>query len=132
EEQGNDALVEIFDTTGAALARADHPERRSGTRRAAVTPGDSRPVTVRRTGKEHAVAAGAAAVRAFDLGELGARPDCLAALKSLAQGDSDYASAQEISRGRAVASAHDVRDVYLRAAQAYASAESALAAREDQ
>lgn len=132
EEQGNDALVEVLDTTGAALARADHPERRSGTRRAVLTAPDAGPVTVRITGKEHAAAAGTATVRAFDLAKLGARPECLAALRSLAQGDSDYASGQEISRGRAAAPVYSARDAYLRAAQAYSSAEGSLVARADQ
>ena len=36
-EQGNDALVEIRDATGEIVAQADHPERRTGTRRAIVS-----------------------------------------------------------------------------------------------
>jgi CHAT domain-containing protein len=128
EEQGNDALVEILDSKGGILARADHPERRTGTRRAVLTPPDPAPLTVRITGREHAGAAGTATVRAFDLAALKARPDCLAILRSLAQGDSDYASGQEITRGRAASPTYSVRDAYLRVADAYASAERSLAA----
>ncbi|HUL48045.1 MAG TPA: hypothetical protein VLV25_13200, partial [Steroidobacteraceae bacterium] len=78
DEQGNDALVEVLDSQDQLIARADHPERRSGTRRAVVTSPDSGSLTVRVTGKEHANARGTATIRAFDLTSLQARPDCLA------------------------------------------------------
>jgi CHAT domain-containing protein/tetratricopeptide (TPR) repeat protein len=131
EEEGNDALVEVLDATGAVLARADHPERRTGTRRAVLTTPGLAPLTVRITGKEHAGVAGTATIRAFDLAALETRPECLAVLRSLAQADSDYASGQEISRGRAASPAYSARDAYLRAAQAYSSAERALVAAAD-
>lgn len=131
EEQGNDALVEVLDATGAVLARADHPERRSGTRRAVLTPADSSPLTVRITGQEHAAAAGSATVRAFDVAGLETRPECLAIFRSLAEADADYASGQEVFRGRASSPTYSARDAYLRAAQAYASAERALVAPAD-
>ncbi|MGO9803642.1 MAG: CHAT domain-containing protein [Steroidobacteraceae bacterium] len=131
DEQGNDALVEVLDPKNQLIARADHPERRSGTRRAVLTPPDSAPLTVRITGKEHGGATGTATVRAFDLAVLETRPECLAILRSLAQADSDYASGQEISRGRVAAPTYSARDVYLRAAEAYSSAERALVASAD-
>jgi hypothetical protein len=131
EEQGNDALAEVLDATGTVLARVDHPERRSGTRRAVLTPADSRPLTVRITGQEHAAAVGSATVRAFDLTALETRPECLVIFRSLAEGDADYASGQEISRGRASSPTYSARDAYLRAAQAYAAAERALVAPAD-
>src|SRR4029077_14391680 len=81
EERGNDAVLEVLDPESHLIARADHPERRTGTRRAVVVSPDSGALTVRVTGKEHATARGTAAVRAFDLAALRARPDCLAAVK---------------------------------------------------
>src|SRR2546423_3335002 len=97
DERDNDALVEILDSKNEVIARADHPERRSGTRRAVVTAPDSASLGVRITGKEHANAAGTATVRAFDLTALQSRPDCVAVLKTLATADADYAAGEEIS-----------------------------------
>ena len=91
-ERDNDALVEILGSKNEVMARADHPERRSGTRRALVTAPDSASLGVRITGKEHANAAGSATVRAFDLATLRDRPDCLAIVKALAAADADYAA----------------------------------------
>jgi len=95
DERDNDALVEILDSKSEVMARADHPERRSGTRRAVVTAPDSASLGVRVTGKEHANAAGTATVRAFDLATLRDRPDCLAIVKALAAADADYAAGGE-------------------------------------
>jgi CHAT domain-containing protein/tetratricopeptide (TPR) repeat protein len=132
DERDNDALVEIFDSKNQLVARADHPERRTGTRRAVVTAPDSRSLLIRVTGKEHADAAGAAIVQAFDLATLATRADCVAILKTLAAGDADYAAGEEIARGHATSSTQSARDAFLRAAQAYAAAEQALAATADQ
>jgi len=126
DEQGNDALVEVLDSQDQLIARADHPERRSGTRRAVVTSPDSGSLTVRVTGKEHANARGTATIRAFDLTSLQARPDCLAIMKELAQADGDYATGQEISRGHAATPGASAREAFLRAADQYATAERAL------
>jgi hypothetical protein len=61
-----------------------------------------------------------------------ARPDCLAILKSLAEADADYAAGNEISSGRSISSPHDAREAFMRAAQAYSTAEQALGASADQ
>ena len=131
DEQGNDALVEVRDAKDQVLARADHPERRTGTRRAVVTAPDSGSLTVRVTGKEHAGAAGSATIRAFDLAAVAARPGCLAIMKGLAEADGDYAAGKEVSSGRAAASAGSARSAFLRAVGAYATAERALTAAGD-
>ncbi len=128
EERGNDALVEVRDAQDRAVTRADHPERRTGTRRTVVTSPDSGSLTVRVTGKEHANAAGTATVRAFDLAGLEARPDCVAILTALAQADGDYAAGQEISKGRAAAPGASARDTFHRAVDEYATAERSLTA----
>ncbi|HXI67065.1 MAG TPA: tetratricopeptide repeat protein, partial [Steroidobacteraceae bacterium] len=132
DERDNDALVEVLDSKNQVIARADHPERRTGTRRAALTAPDSPSVLVRVTGKEHAGAAGTATVQVFDLARLRERPDCLAILKTLAAGDADYAAGEEISRGRSTSSAHSARERFLRAAQNYSAAEQALGQPGDQ
>ena len=69
-ERDNDALVEVLGSEGEVLTESDHPERRTGTRRALVTVPSTGRLTVRVTGKEHANAAGTATVRAFDLASL--------------------------------------------------------------
>ncbi len=132
EERDNDALVEVLDPQNQIIARADHPERRTGTRRAVVTAPDSSALLVRVTGKEHSGAAGTATIQVFDLSTLRARPDCLAILKTLAEADADYAAAVEISRSRSTSSARSAREAFLRAAQAYSAAEQALGAPADQ
>jgi len=40
EERNNDARVEILDPMSEVIVRADHPERRTGSRRAVVTAPD--------------------------------------------------------------------------------------------
>jgi len=132
DERDNDALVEILDSKNEVMARADHPERRSGTRRAVVTALDSASLGVRVTGKEHANAAGTATVRAFDLATLRDRPDCLAIVKTLAAADADFAAGGEIARGHLASPAHSARDSFLRAAEGYSAAERALATSADQ
>jgi CHAT domain-containing protein/tetratricopeptide (TPR) repeat protein len=132
EERDNDALVEVLDSRNQTVARADHPERRTGTRRVVVTAPDSTSLLVRVTGKEHAGAAGMATVEVFDLATLRARPDCLAILKSLAEADADYAAGEAISSGRSTSAPHEAREAFMRAAQAYSTAEQALGASADQ
>jgi CHAT domain-containing protein len=124
-EQGNDALAEFLDTQQAMIARADHPERRTGTRRAWVTAGGAT-LYVRITGKEHAQAAGTASVRMFDLSVLAARPDCQAIFKWLSQADADYAAGQQISRGIASGVAESAREFFDQAAGNYTRAAQAL------
>jgi CHAT domain-containing protein/tetratricopeptide (TPR) repeat protein len=131
DERDNDARVEVLDSSHQILARADHPERRTGTRRAAAT-AVSETFQVRVTGKEHAAALGAADIQVFDLARLQARPDCLTILRALAAGDADYAAAKEMSGGTSMAGIVNVRETLLRAARAYSAAENALAAPADQ
>ena len=130
-ERDNDALVEVLGSRGEVLAKSDHPEPRTGTRRAVVTAPVTGPLAIRVTGKEHANAAGTAGVRAFDLAGLETRPDCLAVVKALAAADADYAAGQAISHGRAASPAGSARDAYLTAAGGYSTAEHALVARGD-
>ena len=132
DERDNDAFVEVVDAKNQVIARADHPERRTGTRRAVVIAPDSPSLLVRVTGKEQADAAGTATVQAFDLAALKGRPDCLAILKTLAAADADYAAGQEVSRGRSTSSTHKAREAFVRAAQAYSAAERALGGSADQ
>jgi len=132
DERDNDALVEVLDSKRQAVARADHPERRTGTRRAMVTAADPPSLVVRVTGKEHAGVPGTATVRVFDLAALGTRPDCIAIVKALAAADSDYAAGEEISSGHSASPARsDARAAFLRAAEGYAAAVSALTAPAD-
>jgi CHAT domain-containing protein/tetratricopeptide (TPR) repeat protein len=130
-ERDNDAVVEVLGPKGEVLAESDHPERRTGTRRAVVTAQGAGVVTVRITGKEHANAAGTATVRAFDLAGLQARPDCLAIMKALAAADADYAAGQAITRGHNSSPSAKSHDLYVRAMEEYSSAQAALAGASD-
>src|SRR5579863_3761619 len=132
EEHGNDALVEVLDPAGEVVARADHPERRTGTRRVLVTGPGSASVTVRVTGKELATTTGTATVRAFDLASAADQsPACIGILKTLAAGDADYARGEEILSGRAAPSSSSAHDAFVQAVDAYAAAERALLAPAD-
>ena len=99
DERGNDARVEVLDAANHAIATADHPERRTGTRRALVTVSASASITVRVAGKEHTGTGGTATVRAHDLANLWSRPDCLRMFEALSQADGDYARAGAITQG---------------------------------
>ena len=130
DERNNDALVEILDSKSQVIGRADHPERRTGTRRLVLTP-ESPLLTVRVSGKEHAGVLGTATVELFDLAGLQARPDCLRSLKALAEADAQYAAGREISSGHS-ASPTSAREAFLHAARAYATAEHGLGLSGDQ
>ena len=124
-ERGNDALVEVLGTGGSVIARADHPERRTGTRRSVVAaPGAE--LTVRVTGEEHANVTGTATVRIFDLAATEAGSECVTLMRTLAAADADYAAGEEISRGHAAAPSSRARDAFARAADEYAAAERTL------
>jgi CHAT domain-containing protein len=127
-ERGNDALVELLDSKNQLIARADHPERRTGTRWAMVTAPSSGGISVRVSGKEHAQVAGTATVSVFDLAAITARADCLVIFKGLAQADADYAAGQEISRGRSTSPTASARDAFQRAADEYGKVERTLTA----
>jgi CHAT domain-containing protein len=131
EERNNDARVEILDPMNEVIVRADHPERRTGTRRAVVTAPDRPSLAVRVTGKEHSDVVGTATVRAFDLAALQTRPDCTAIVKTLAEADANYAAGEEIATGRSTPGTASARDAFVRAAEGYLSAERALTAPAD-
>jgi CHAT domain-containing protein len=131
EERNNDARVEILDPMNEVIVRADHPERRTGTRRAVVTAPERPFLAVRVSGKEHSNVVGTTTVRAFDLAALQRRPDCTAIVKTLAAADADYAAGEEIARGRSTTGTASARDAFVRAAQGYLSAERALTAPAD-
>ena len=131
DERDNDVLVEIADTGGKIIGRADHPERRTGSQRAIVTMPESRALVVRATGKEHANAVGTVGVRAFDLAAMAGRPDCIAVLNTLAEADAAYAAAGEISRGGNTSGTSGAHEAFLKAADGYRAAQSALTAPAD-
>jgi CHAT domain-containing protein/tetratricopeptide (TPR) repeat protein len=124
-ERDKDAFVELLDPLKQVVARADHPERRTGTRRIMVTPAAAA-IVVRVAGKELGGLPGTADVRLFDLAALPQYPDCLSALNALARADSDYATAEDIPGGPPTASAMNTRELFLRAAAEYATAGEAL------
>jgi len=125
EERDNDALVEVLDAQGQAIARVDHPERRAGIRRSVVT-ASAASLVVEVTGKDAARAVGSADVRVFDLAVLRTRPDCLTAVTALAEADADYAAAENITTSRAGSLGSSARERFLQAAAGYSAAERAL------
>ena len=131
EERGNDALVEVFDSAGHPGTRADHPERRTGTRRVIVAPVDPQPFAIRVTGKEHAGVSGTARIHVRDLAGLAGRPDCLGIVQLLARADADYADGQQIARGLEGPAQGSARHYFLRAAEGFLAAQRGLVASGD-
>ena len=127
DERGNDARVDVLDAANHAIATADHPERRTGTRRALVTASASALITVRVAGKEHKITGGTATVRAHDLANLRERPDCLRMFEALSQADGDYARAVAMLSGGVKGGAASARGAFLQAAAGYADTERQLA-----
>ena len=125
-EQGNDAIVEVRDSTGQLVAQADHPERRTGTRRMVIAARDSQSLALTVTGKEHAAATGTVEILVFDLGALSECGSCVRAYRSLAAADGDYALGQKISLGWIPAGTQTARGAYQRAAEEYLAAETLL------
>jgi CHAT domain-containing protein/tetratricopeptide (TPR) repeat protein len=153
-ERGNDSIVEVLDPTGHILAQADHPERRSGTRRLIVSVRVADSLTVRATGKEHGAVTGTVDILVYELSALSSDSACVSAYRSLAAADADYAMGQQISLGRRSAATGPAggaagppsaatgqtsaatqqtstatmraRDVYQRAAREYLAAETLL------
>jgi CHAT domain-containing protein/tetratricopeptide (TPR) repeat protein len=128
-EQGNDAILELRDSDARPLAQADHPERRTGTRRIIFSPSKSQSLTLRVAGKEHEAVNGTVDILVIDLAALSSRPACLRAYRSLAAADSEYAFAQQITLGRpglAGTAAPRAHDAYLHAAQEYLAAQALL------
>jgi CHAT domain-containing protein/tetratricopeptide (TPR) repeat protein len=121
EESGNDALLEVVEQ-GRVIALADHPERRTGTRRAVFTAAQGASLQVRATGKEDAPVTGTVTARVYDLEVLAARPDCINIEKTLAAADADYARGTQIARGHASDPTQNAHAAFARAAAGYVSA----------
>jgi CHAT domain-containing protein/tetratricopeptide (TPR) repeat protein len=121
EESGNDALLEVVEQ-GRVIALADHPERRTGTRRAVFTPAQGASLQVRATGKEDAPVSGTVTARVYDLEALAARPDCINIEKTLAAADSNYAAGTQIARGHASDDTKSAHAAFARAAAGYVTA----------
>ena len=128
-ERGNDALVEVAGPSEHFPAQADHPERRSGTRRLIVSTvhaavSDQR-FSLEITGKEHEAVNGSAEVGVLDLAGVAQESRCMRALHALAAADADYAVGQQISRGRLTATM-TAHEAYARAAEEYLEAQMTL------
>jgi CHAT domain-containing protein len=129
-ERDNDSLVEVLDAQDRVLARVDHPERRTGTRRALVT-SPATLLRVRVTGKERAGIAGTASISAFDLASATAPAGCIAAYRALARADADYAEGEKLAHGAQASHSPDARAAFARAAAGFTEAAQALMAPED-
>ncbi len=123
-EHGSDALAELLDTEGRLLASADHPERRTGTRRMIVTVARAQSLTVRISVHDGDEVTGRAEVRAYDLAALRDRTDCQSIYARLAEGDGYYAVGQAISHGRTATGS--AGEAFAQAEAAYYAAERGL------
>jgi CHAT domain-containing protein/tetratricopeptide (TPR) repeat protein len=119
---GNDAQIEVESSDHRTLARFDHPERRSGTRRSVVAAAGTPSLTVRITGKEHDAVIGTARLRVVDLAGLSSRPACRKVLELLSAANSDYAIGQDVRRARSGQNPANARHAFLRAAEEYRAA----------
>lgn len=129
-ERDNDSRVEILGAKDRILAQTDHPERRTGTRRALVTSPQTS-LSVRVTGKERVAIAGSASISAFDLASATGPAACVAVYQALAGADADYAEGEELSHGTPVSHSPDARAAFTRAVSGFSGAAQALLAPED-
>jgi CHAT domain-containing protein len=127
DERDNDVLVEILNSKQEVVAQSDHPEWRTGTRRALGTAEGSN-LHVRISGQEHDNARGTVSLRAFDLSGTDEGSPCLEGLRALADADADYAAGREIFRGHVTSPKQTARDAYRRAAARYTEAQQTFAA----
>lgn len=113
-EQGIDVTLEVRDSSGVLVARADSPIRRSGIQRLVFTAQQDTHYSVEIVGKEHPGVNGAAELRVLPLTSAAPDASCIEAQRLLATADAAYAAGQAVTRGTA--------EVKVDAPQAYASA----------
>jgi CHAT domain-containing protein len=127
DEQNNDVLVEILNSKQQVVAKSDHPEFRTGTRRALIT-AEGSSLRLRVTGQEHPNARGTVTLRLFDLASADEASPCVEGLRGLAEADADYAAGREIFRGHVKSPGQSARDDYQRAEARYGEAQQVFAA----
>src|SRR5262249_855977 len=89
-ERGVDVTLEVQDSAGQVLGRADNPIRRTGVQRLELAGRDSRSYTLVVTGKDHGDSNGTVELLVVDSHRIG-DATCLDAQKLLAKGDTAYA-----------------------------------------
>ena len=121
-ERDIDVLVEASEPGGTAIARADNPIRRTGTRRLVYGPTHGSALRLHVAGKEHPAVRGLVSIRVVGRGTGDLAERCSISFRLLAAADSDYASGEDVTLGRTAAAHVSARHFYLRAAEGYLAA----------
>src|SRR6185312_14557587 len=110
---------EILDSSGARIATADNPVRRTGVQRASFTARSAGDYSVEIVGKERADVRGRVQLRVV---AVSSRDDaCAKVHQTLANADADYAVGQAVTSGKNTDPAANADKSYQSAAQSYRS-----------
>src|SRR3954471_14033755 len=119
-ERGADVTLEVLDSAGQSLGRADNPIRRTAVERVALSAHAGQRFYIAVTGKDHADSRGSVDLRVVDL-RTQSDAACREAQKLMAGADAAYAVGQAISRAVADTSqSTSSDDAYQQAAAGYA------------
>jgi CHAT domain-containing protein len=128
QERGADVTLEVLDSSGQLLGRADNPVRRTGVQRIALPAQSGERFYIDVTGKDHADSRGSVELRVLDLQHTDAS-SCVEAQKRLARADAAYATGQSVTRAMAGnAAATSSEQAYKDAADGYRQAAANLEA----
>jgi CHAT domain-containing protein len=125
-ERGADVTLEVLDSSGQSLARADNPIRRTAVQRVALSAHPGQRFYIEVIGKDHADSKGSVDLRVVDLRNAG-DVACRDAQQLMAKADAAYAVGQAVTR--AVASGPQSTssdDAYNQAADGYGKAAERL------
>jgi len=131
QERGADVTLEVLDSSGQSLGRAENPIRRTAVQRVALSAHAGQRFYIAVTGKDHADSKGAVDVRVVDLQTV-TDAACLEAQKLMAGADAAYAAGQAVTRavaGKSQATSSD--QAYQEAAAGYQKAAARLGSASD-
>jgi len=125
-ERGADVTLEVLDSSGQSLGRADNPIRRTAVQRVALSAHPGQRFYIAVTGKDHADSRGSVDLRVVDLRTVDSAA-CRDAQKLMAGADEAYAVGQAITRAVADTSqSTSSGDAYQTSAAGYAKSAERL------
>jgi CHAT domain-containing protein len=126
-ERGVDITLEVMDSAGHLLGRADNPIRRTGVQRVELPGKAGQHYSLVVTGKDHGDSNGSVDLQVVDLHRT-AETVCLGVQKLLTSADEAYAAGQSVTRAIASTSGSSSDKSYQDAASGYRAAASQLQA----
>jgi len=124
-ERGVDITLEVTETAGSVIGRADNPIRRTGVQRVELPARAGQRYYAVVTGKDHGDSNGSVELRVVDL-HRGVNAKCLGAQRVLAKADTAYAAGQSVTRAVGNTSGLNSDRAYQDAASGYRDAAAEL------